>query len=227
MLSMIFNSFLGDVTFRIKYFNPKLSYKTNEVIDVTKDPVQIDLREKQFVKARGEKQRFVLKKQAEYSISGIVTAKNTNFFLRNVLRSNFDDICLMDIGLAWGKIADKDYIKKYLKFKSTKTLGFSRQLETRCKNCYEMPVSWSYTTTHISHTHLIPASINVMKALLTIKKYDHVKLDGYLVDIYTDKNEEVALTSMSREDTNSTSRGYGSCEDLYVKQVQIGSKVYK
>ena len=49
----------------------------------------------------------------------------------------------------------------------------------------------------------------------------------HLVDIYTDKSELVARTSMSRTDTDPTSRGSGACEDMYVKQVQIGNKIYK
>ena len=84
-----------------------------------------------------------------------------------------------------------------------------------------------FVSSHISHTHLIPANANVMGALLKIKKNDIVKLDGYLVDIYTDKSETVAKTSMSRTDTDPTSRGSGACEDMYVKQVQIGNKIYK
>lgn len=137
--------------------------------------------------------------------------------------------CLMDIGIVWGDLAiDKKALYKHLKFKSTKTLGQARQLQVRCKkNCAGMPWSIDYVDTHLSHTHLIPANPNIMGGLLRIKKNDIVKLDGYLVDIYTDKSETVALTSMSRYDRNTTSRGYGACEDMYVKQVQIGNKIYK
>ena len=66
-----------------------------------------------------------------------------------------------------------------------------------------------------------------MSSLLTIKKNDIVKLDGYLVDIYTDAGEIVAKTSLSRFDNNATSRGYGACEDMYVTQVQIGNRIYR
>lgn len=79
----------------------------------------------------------------------------------------------------------------------------------------------------MGHTHIIPATVNVMSAMLKIKKYDTVKLDGYLVDIYTDKGDVIAYTSLSRFDTNATSRGSGACEDMYVTQVQIGDKIYK
>lgn len=143
------------------------------------------------------------------------------------MRSNFDDLFLMDIGIAWGEIATKEYVEQFLSFKSIKTLGGARQLETKLKNYSSLPHSVDYISNHISHTHLTPATVNVMGALLKIKKYDVVKIDGYLVDIYTDKGETVALTSLSRDDNTATSRGYGSCEDLYVKQVQIGDKVYR
>ena len=135
----------------------------------------------------------------------------------------------MDIGIVWGDLAkDKHKLHKYWKFKSHKTLGQSRRLEWQSKVPYnEMYWELNYVNSHISHTHLIPANPNVMGALLTIKKNDIVKLDGYLVDIYTDKSETVAKTSMSRTDTDPTSRGYGACEDMYVKLVQIGNKIYK
>ena len=68
---------------------------------------------------------------------------------------------------------------------------------------------------------------NVMRALSSVKTGDTVKLDGYLVDIYTDKTKLVAKTSLSRTDTDPTSRGSGACEVMYVKQVQIGNKIYR
>ena len=144
------------------------------------------------------------------------------------MRNQFDDICLMDLGIVWGDLAnDRKELYKHWKFKSHKTLGQARQLEWRSKPPHNTPWTLGYVSSHISHTHLIPANYNVMGGLLRIKKNDIVKLDGYLVDIYTDKSELVARTSMSRTDTDPTSRGSGACEDMYVKQVQIGNKIYK
>lgn len=227
IICFLLNSMLGDWVFRLRYSSPKLSYTTKEIIDVKKTPVQVDINRDDFIKAKGEKKIYALKPQAEYSLTGLVVAKNTNFFLRDLMRSDFDDLFLMDVGIVWGEIATKEYIKEHLKFKSTKTLGGARQLQPSTKDYHKMPYKWSYVSNHMSHTHLTPATVNVMSALLKIKKYDVVKLDGYLVDIYTDKNEVVALTSLSRDDNNAQSRGYGACEDFYVKQVQIGDKVYK
>ncbi len=226
---IVINSILGDILFRIKYSFPKAELTEIQIIDPTKDPVQINFENSQYIKARGEKGIFALKPQAQYSISGLVVTRNTNFWFRDIMRNKFDDICLMDIGIAWGELAThKKELYRYWKFKSKKTLGQSRRLEWRSKPPYDAsPWDASYISSHISHTHLIPANYNVMGGLLSIRKNDIVKLDGYLVDIYTDKNELIAKTSLSRTDTNPTSRGSGACEDMYVNQVQVGNKLYK
>lgn len=226
---MVFNSILGDMLFRVKYSFPQISTTTEQKIDTSKDPIQINLTNAKYIKAYGEKNVYALQPQAEYSISGMVVTKNTNFWFRDVMRNKFDDICLMDLGIVWGDLAnERKKLYKHWKFKSHKTLGQSRRLEWRSKPPYnDMPWTLGYVSYHISHTHLIPANRNVMAGLLSIKKNDIVKLDGYLVDIYTDKNELVARTSMSRTDTDPTSRGSGACEDMYVRQVQIGNKIYK
>lgn len=223
------NSILGDILFRIKYSFPKVSETTQNVINTQKNPIQNNLTNSSYIKAYGEKNIFILKPQAEYSIAGMVVTKNTNFWVRDIMRTSFDDICLMDIGIVWGELAaDKQKLYKNWKFKSLKTLGESRRLEWRSKVPADtMPWSLNFVSSHISHTHLIPANANVMGALLTIKINDIVKFDGYLVDIYTAKNQLVANTSLSRTDTDPTSRGSGACEDMYVKQVQINNKIYR
>lgn len=223
------NSMIGDMIFRFQYAFPKVTKKTEKKIDTTKEPIQLNLDGKDYVKANGEKHRYALNLQAKYSISGLVVAKNNNFWFRDIMRNRFDDIALLDLGIVWGDLAkDKNLLYKNVKFKSIKTLGQARSLEYRTKVTLDkLPWSFDYVKTHLSHTHMIPANANVMSALLKIKKNDIVKIDGYLVDIYTDKSEIIAKTSLSRSDTNPTSRGYGACEDLYVKQVQIGKDIYK
>lgn len=226
LILISFNSMLGDILFRVKYSFPHVSEVTEQVIDTSKNPIQISVNEAKYIKYRGEKHNYALKPQAEYSISGLVTATNSNFWFRDIMRSQFDDVALLDLGIVWGDLAqDKNLLYKYLTFKSKKTLGQARALHYYWKG--SAPWDGGYITTHVSHTHMIPANPNVMGGLLHIKKNDIVKIDGYLVDIYTDKSETVALTSLSRSDSNASSRGYGACEDMYVKQVQIGNKIYR
>ena len=230
MSLLLFNSLMGDLFFKLRHLNPKPTTTTQEILSVAEDPIQVMLTkdEATTISRRTDKNRvFNLLPQAKYSITGMLVAKNTNFFLRDVLHSDFDEICLIDFGLVWGEIASKKYVQNNLKFKSVKTLGFARQLEYRAKNFNTLPHSWKYIKTHLSHTHLIPANSNVTKALMSVKKYQVVKLEGYLVDIYKENGDTVALTSLSRFDENSTSRGYGACEDMFVTSVQIGNKIYK
>lgn len=226
---IVLNSVFGDILFRISYSFPKVSEITAEKINPLQDPIQINVNFQKYIKVNGEKNKYLILPQAEYSLSGLVVAKNTNFWFRDIMRSDFDDVFLIDLGIAWGELAtDKKELYKHWKFKSYKSLGQSRQLEWRSKPPYN-DTHWSlgYVSSHVSHTHIIPANANVMGGLLKIKKNDIVKINGYLVDIYTEKGEVLGKSSLSRTDTDATSRGYGACEEMYVKQVQIADKVYK
>lgn len=232
MIILLVNSLLGDITFRIKYGRAHLNQVAADELSPSKsEPIQKILTDEnqEFIKfVTDKKNTFVLKRMAEYSITGLTVATNTNFFLRDVLRTDFDEVCLMDIGLVWGDIASTNFVKKYLNLKSKKTLGQSRTLFVSTKkNFRDSGIQWEYAKTHISHTHLIPANTNVMSALLKVKKYNNVKLDGYLVDIYTDMGDVISRTSLSRADNNPRSRGSGACEIMYVTKVQIERKIYE
>ena len=223
---------VGDLIFNTQYSFPHVSEISNIPIDTSIEPEQIIIENKKFIKKNGEKNSYALELLAKYSISGLVVAKNKNFWFRDIMRNSFDDIALLDLGIAWGDLANnKDLLYQFIKFKSTKTLGQARQLQYRWKGF--TPWDAGYITSHISHTHIIPANSNVMGGLLRIKKNDRVKIDGFLVDIYTDKSEIVARTSLSRTDNNATSRGKngrnagGACEVMYVTSLQIDNKIYR
>ncbi len=225
---IVINSILGDILFR-KFSFPHVSSVTQSPIDTYNDPIQNMLDNAKYMKVNGEKHKYAIQPQAEYSLSGLVVAKNNNFWFRDVMRSEFDDVFLMDLGVAWGELASNPKeLYKHWKFKSFKTLGQSRRLQWQSKPPYDR-ANWGidYVSSHVSHTHIIPANANVMGALLKIKKNDIVKIDGYLIDIYNEKGDTLGRSSLSRTDTDATSRGYGACEEMYAKQVQIGNKVYK
>lgn len=221
---VIVNSIIGDLYFRSVYSFPQVTETVTYLPDPTQNPIQINLRNANFIKYQGEKKSHILKPVAEYSINGYVVALNSNLWLRDLMRNDFDDMALLDIGLTWGDLSDPKVIKKYnLTFKSRKTLGSARALIYRYANAND----GNYIRSHTSHTHLIPANANVMGALLKIKKYQNVRLDGYLVDTYTEDFSVLTRTSMSRNDKNATSRGNGACEVLYVTAVQIGYDIYR
>lgn len=235
VIFIVCNSMLDDLLFRVRYSFPTVSTIVKTPIDTSNDPMQLPLssiNNKISKKGPDNNKIYTLTKVAQYSISGMVVAKNTNFWFRGINRSDFDGIALMDVGLVWGDLADKNAVKRNIVFKSKKTLGSARVLYTKLKNSKEF--SFDYVLSHSSHTHLIPANANVMSALLKMKKYTNVKLDGYLVDI-TYENGKTAYTSDSRTDNNASSRGLqtlnsaggGACENMYVESVQIDGKIYK
>lgn len=224
MSLIIINSFIGDLYFKSVYSFPQVTETVNYLPDATQNPIQNNLYDADFFEHQGEKNTHILKPVAEYSISGYVVALNSNLWLRDFMRSDFDDMALLDIGLTWGRLSDPNVIEEYgLTFKSRKTLGSARSLNYKYRDINK----GSYIKTHISHTHLVPANANVMGALLKIKKHKIVKLDGYLVDSYSKNYKVLTRTSMSRNDINSTSRGNGACEVLYVTAVQIGNDIYR
>ena len=115
------NSILGDVLFRLKYSFPKISSRDNTIIETKYEPSQKNLDGKKYIKAYGENNTYALNLQAEYSISALVVAKNNNFWFRDIMRSKFDDICLIDFGFVWGDLAaDKKKLYKHIKFNSKK-----------------------------------------------------------------------------------------------------------
>ena len=152
MILLIVNSFAGDLVFRMTYMTPKITAMSGTVLNPKEFPTQINLpqNEQEYIKIRTNKNKlYALKKQAEYSVTALVVAKNTNFFLRDVMRTPFDDVCLMDVGLVWGEIADKKYVKKHLRFQSTKTLGAARQLSVKSPDSQTMPYDCGYVSSHM------------------------------------------------------------------------------
>ena len=206
-------------------------YITNKVIDVSKDPVQIDIKDpkKRFVEYNTleNNKPYVLEKMARYSISGRVVAKNYYFwgnYIPNGERA-FQSISLFDIGLVWGEMAEDEILDQYW-FTSAKDLT-RRALFPRLKHKIKYPpISWEHANSKFSHTHVIPASPAIMYALIYAKNKKPIRLEGYLVDIY-DKENKIAMTSLSRTDKNDTARGGGACEIMYVKRVYVGNKVYE
>ena len=224
-------SFLEDLTFKLTHAFPQVTEATYKEIDINNDPIQVMLpsENKKLEKGKNEYTEFAYDKIAEYSLSGMIVAINTDFWLHGLMRNDFDKVSLMDIGIVWGKIADKDYVKNYLKFKSEKT-STARWLRYTYKCRGTDCLDFGYIKSHTAHTHLVPANNNIMSALLTLKKYDKVKLEGYLVDLYFSKGGK-SITSVSRTDNNAGSRGRnnggGACEIMYVEQVQIGERIYR
>lgn len=196
----------------------------NEPIQINYSPEERKHKEFQF-KSLINNNTLILSPQAHYEISGVVVAYNSQFVF---ISRYFDSMALYDLGLAWGKIGDKKILKEYFKAYSDKTeLRGSRILYISYKKYYP-DVNLNYVNNHFSHSHIVPANRNVMAGLLSIKKYDKVKLVGDLVDMYSlDRSSFQYHTSMSRDDSREGDRGNGACETVFVKEVQVNGRIYR
>jgi len=75
----------------------------------------------------------------------------------------------------------------------------------------------------VAHEHIITSNYLILKEILALKKGDLVQLTGDIVDIKVD--ERLYRTSDSRSDENSTARGGGACEILFVRSVENKGKI--
>lgn len=202
-------------------------------INVKSDPVQTDYddqtkHDKSFMyKSLINDHEMLIIPQAHYVLPANVVAINHDFLF---ISDFFDSAALFDLGAAWGQLADKKFFNKYIKIYSQKVeMTGSRRLNWQYSRY--IPMDPNYINSHISHSHIIPANRNIMAALLKLKEWDKVEIEGELVDMeYVDKRTNRTWeyrTSLSRNDIDETSRGYGACETIFVTKVKIGNRVYK
>ncbi len=231
LLLFIFRGWIG---YWLKFGIAIPSKYDNTPINTELEPIQNN-----YTKEEQENKTFIYKSlinnkkvslipQAHYKLSGLTVAYNYTFLFKE---SFFDSTALYDLGSTWGKLGDKEFYDKYFKSYSAKTeITGSRVLWTEFKS-RETPVSIQYATSHWAHSHIIPANRNIMAAMIKIKQWDIVQIEGELVDIaYVTPSGKKLLykTSMSRTDTGSQGdRGNGSCETIYVTSVKIGNTIYK
>lgn len=230
LLIVIFRNWIG---YWLKFGVAVPSGYDIKPINIQEDPVQTNYTEDEQAKKTFTYHSLINKNemeiipQAHYILSGRVVAFNRDFLFRNQF---FDSAALYDLGTSWGNLSDKQFFQKYLKTYSSKVeMTGSRRLNWRYRN--DIPLTTEYINSHISHSHIIPANRNIMAALLKIKLWDIVQVEGDLVDMKSeDKKRAIRMeyhTSLSRSDTDSSSRGSGACEAVYVTKVRIGNKVYK
>ena len=214
------------------------AYESSE-INVNTEPVQklykYELSRSKIFEYKSLKNNTAVKitPVAYYKISGQVVAHNTYF----PLKTWFDRVALYDIGMVWDRMAQNDFFKSFCKAKSEQVItendsgeGYARYLSWNChveeQSLKQIGYTWMDMDSHISHTHIIPANYNIMAALNTIRKYDIVELEGELVNVKI-QGENEAISSLERNDDDGSAIGGGACEIMYVTRVKIGHKVYQ
>ena len=169
------------------------------------------------------KETYYLMPLAEYSISARIKEKNRFFYMQ----WEIDNVALVDYGLTWGDMAKDFYYKKIYANSNQSVMGRMLVFNFKKKYYNSLRNKFDYMLTHVSHTHAIPANKNIKKALIAAREGQTIKLDGYLVDVFSNSLRRFAITSLSLSDEGfNNGRGGGACEIMYVTKVQIGDKVF-
>ncbi|MBR1817182.1 MAG: zinc ribbon domain-containing protein [Lachnospiraceae bacterium] len=118
-----------------------------------------------------------------------------------------------DIALAWGKVAE--YNDK-INFHWSQS---GRWLRWKVNSYDELdPVgNVEYVSCHTSNNHLIASNNSVKRKIRKLKKGDHVKIIGYLVNV--DAENKMGRTFLWNSSTTRTDTGDGACEVIYVTDV--------
>ena len=229
-LIFIFHDILG---FWLNFGLPRFAkYKTQEIIDVVADPEQIELEEEEIDEiidyiTLEDKDVVKLRKRAEVSVSGLVVAKNYLFWGNYLPKGKrvFQSTAMMDLGVVWGDMANKKVLEKFV-FYSAKDVKHRAMYPKLKFGVTRPPVPWPYARTHMTNIHAIPASADIMSALIYARKKQAIKVEGYLVDVQLDGGAW-RHTSIDRVAASLRARGNCPNEIIYITKLQVGSRVYE
>ncbi len=189
---------------------PEQSDTASQTIDSSLDPIQTKVDEDSFDVNRGD-YKFKIKPLAEYEIHAQVKSKRTYGSDWTSLLSP------IDLALAWGGLVAPNADEHISYSQSNRWYYY--------KYDGASPFQKPYIRSHSANHHILPASENVERAVYSLGVKEKVRLQGFLVKVNgTDSSGKAVWwkSSLSRND-----EGDGSCEVFWVKEVQIGDKVYR
>ena len=126
-----------------------------------------------------------------------------------------DSLSPVDLGLAWGNVAATNTEVDYHWEQSGRWIHW--QINTSAEMIKAGGIS--AVNEHCSNNHIIPADSSVESTVKKIRRGDHVRLEGYLVDVYGKKPDGTWFSWNSS--TSRTDTGDGACEVFYVTSAQI------
>lgn len=146
---------------------------------------------------------FTITPKATYHIKALVLSKHHYW-----AGETEDKLAPYDLALGWGVMSEAKVINQ-LKI----TQGW-RWYEYHWTN--DPPINPNEIVSHSANNHIIASDHDVFKSIKSIKKYDVVDLEGYLVNIQSADGNWHWNSSLSRTDTAG-----GSCELFWVTHSTI------
>jgi hypothetical protein len=141
---------------------------------------------------------FTFIAKAKYHMKAVVLSKHHYW--------GFGNECALssyDLALGWGPMSDAKILNRLNIFQMGRWYFY--------RWSHSPPADPFVMSSHSSNNHIITDNEDVLNAVRHFKRYDVVDLEGYLVDIQSNKENWYWDTSLSRTDT-----GDGSCEVFWV-----------
>lgn len=113
------------------------------------------------------------------------------------------DLAPVDLALGWGPMSGAAAINSLSISQSARWYEYSWSSAS-------LPIHPSEIALNSANTHCLPASTEVKKKLLKVRRHELVALSGYLVEVTSARNRRWR-SSLSRGDT-----GGGACEVLWI-----------
>lgn len=160
-------------------------------------PQQIETAPRQGIEVDG----YRLTPRAGFAIRARVLSRENYYW------GNEADLSPMDLALGWGAMSDQAVLDR-IEISQGARWYFTR---------YDgpAPLADKDIIRLSANMHLVPASPQILRQLQRVRRGDIVQATGYLVDVDHPSGFRWR-TSLSRDDT-----GGGSCEILYLEQMQI------
>ena len=189
--------------------DPQLTAVAAAGVDVLTDPVQTATQDQSFALKRGDYE-FTITPKANYNISAQVKSVHGYSSDWSTLLSP------VDFALAWQNLTKED-ADRYITY-SQRNRWYYYRYRSGC------PYSKPYIIGHSANVHILPATENLRRAALKVSAGDHIRLQGWLVNIDGRKGGKKVWwrSSLTRND-----EGDGSCEIFWVTELQKGSNIYR
>ncbi len=151
--------------------------------------------------------------QAEYELWGLVVSVNNINAWYNFYHDE-NSVNLKDVCVIWGDNLRSDaYLD--VDYKSG---------EWTCYYSWFGPIHGEFYGNKLSNNHLLSDSKKVRDIIRQVNIGDQIYARGALVDYQEEGVGWSRRTSMSRDDTNQTSRSGGACEVFFVDDIEILKK---
>lgn len=190
------------------------------MINLRLEPLQEDIKEPEFTIADRKGRSVKIFPVASYDIMARVAISRNypNYF--NVVE--LEDVLTNDMALVWGKFGDKNIMKKVTFSHQWTYSGFS----FKDPELSEEP-GLDYLSKHFSSNHTVASNKNIDHALRRVKKYDRIRMKGYLINLEI-PGLPLIKSSLVRTDNWVPGEGNrGGSEFIYVTELQIEDRVYR